>query len=185
MNPPSFPKGVSAPAEGTVGRSVAGIETSIIADFPGFDELVQASRDTFVLLPAGIEAPSDKRPIFASSLPTVLKLARAEGVPMKVYKAPESPPLLDRRSSEWFGPAIFISSLFMTENPTAVSLALGMLSNYLTTLFSGREGVSVSLDIYVADDGTRTTTKVSYRGPVSGIRDLRGPLDAAVGSKRR
>ena len=156
-----------------------GNETIALAVLPEFDALVEASRDSILLVPAGIEAPSDERPVFASSLPTVLKLARAEGVPMTIYGAPESPRLLEKRSSEWFGPAMFISSLFMTGNPNAVAVALGMLANYLTTLFSGREGASVSLDVYVADHRSRTTTKVSYRGPVGGIRDLRGPIEAA------
>jgi hypothetical protein len=76
------------------------VESIALAALPEFDALVEASRDSILLVPAGIEAPSDERPVFASSVPTVLKLARAEGVPMTIYGAPESPRLLEKRSSE-------------------------------------------------------------------------------------
>lgn len=155
------------------------IETSIVTSLAGFDDLVAAARNAILLLPVGVEARSSEGRPFASSLPTVLKLAKASGIPMAVYGSSASPPLLERRSSEWFAPAMFISNLFLSDNQNAVSLAISMLANYLTTFFSGRTGASVTLDLYIADTGTRETTKVAYRGPVDGIHEIQGVIEAA------
>jgi hypothetical protein len=157
--------------------AVGNIETSVVTSLARFDDLAAAARNAILLVPVNIEEP-EGRP-FASSLPTVLKLAKADGVPMAVFGSPAAPPLFERRSSEWFAPAMFVSSLFLSDNQNAVSLALSMLANYLTTLFSGRAGASVSLDLYIADTGTRETTKVAYRGPVEGIHAIQGVVEAA------
>jgi hypothetical protein len=164
---------------------IGNIETSIVPSLAGFDHLAAAARDAILLVPVGVEAPSREGRPFASSLPTVLKLAKASGVPMAVHGSPASPALLERRSSEWFGPAMFISSLFLSDNQNAVSLAISMLANYLTTLFSGKPGASVSLDIYIGDTETRETTKVTYRGPVDGIHEIQGVIEAARRKKGR
>jgi hypothetical protein len=156
------------------------IEISQVVDVSKFATIVQEATNQIVLLPNNIESTEGEQNLYASSLPTVLKLARQHGLPVAVHGDVSSSALLEQRSVEWFGPAIFVSSLFASQNPHAVSVALSMLANYLTTLFSGRSDASANLDIYVRQDRAGTITKIKYNGAVSGIVGVKDTVDRVL-----
>jgi hypothetical protein len=149
------------------------IETTDIKDQKSFDLVREASR--IVFLPSNFETDNKENMHFPSTLPTVLKLAKKEGLAVCVFGDPVSTKLLEQRSFEWFAPSMFISSLYFSSNPDGVSIALNMLSNYLTTIFAGlpksTEG-SVSLNIFYKNEKTGLTKKVSYKGPSSGLKEV-------------
>jgi hypothetical protein len=142
--------------------------------------MVEHGRVQLLIVAANVESSALEAPLFASTLPTVVKLAKKAGVPLAVWPAVESPRLLEQRSVEWFAPALFVSSLLYTTNAHAVSVALSMLANYLTTLFGQSSGAGVRLDIYVHNGAKGSTTKVSYRGPVAGLERLDDTIRAAA-----
>jgi hypothetical protein len=145
-----------------------------------FDEMAELGRDSILILPANAEALSSEAPIFASTLPTVVKLAKQEGLPFAIWPVVENPRLLEQRSVEWFAPALFVSSLLYTTNPHAVSVALSIVANYLTMLFGGTSAAVVRLNVYVRNDKKGSTAKISYKGPVAGMKHLDDAIRAAA-----
>jgi len=74
--------------------------------------------------------------------------------------------------AEWIGPIIFVSGALLSNNPQAISVALGVISNYLTDWFKGlTSGKNVRLDV-VVEAGEEGYKRISYEGPVEGLRDL-------------
>ena len=65
-----------------------------------------------------------------------------------------------------------ISALFLSQNPNAISVAIGVISNYLTDWFKGTVGDKrVRLDIVVEIEGSKYK-RVHYDGNVEGLREL-------------
>lgn len=58
-------------------------------------------------------------------------------------------------------------------NQEVVSVALNVLSNYITDFFKGVTGTKiVKLDIIVEKNGDTTCKKISYEGDAEGIKSL-------------
>ena len=49
-------------------------------------------------------------------------------------------PSIQEKSFDWIGPTIFISASMLTQNEVMVTLALNVLSNYITDFFKGHVG---------------------------------------------
>jgi len=81
-------------------------------------------------------------------------------------------PHIHERYAEWIGPVIFISASVLSQDPHAVSVALGVLSNYLTDFFKGVPISSrkVKLSLVVEDVGGYK--RIDYEGNVEGLARL-------------
>ena len=73
---------------------------------------------------------------------------------------------------EWIGPTISVSFALYSQNPHIVSLALGVVSNYLTDWFKGTVGQkNASLDV-VVETKKKTCKRIHYEGHISGLEKL-------------
>ena len=147
------------------------IEISDVSNTSRLDAFAKDAAKQVFFVPVNIESADE--PIFTSTLATVTKLARQQGVAFGVYPTEPSTKFLEQRSIDWFGPPMLISSLLYTNNPNAVSIAFGMIANYLTSIFSGRQDdVAARFEIYVQDDVRKVTKKIQYNGPVCGLEKI-------------
>ena len=78
-----------------------------------------------------------------------------------------------RKSAEIYLPAIFISLSLVSENPSIVSVALNVLSNYITEFFKGTFGKkTVNIEFFIETRKKNVVKKVAYKGDVQGLSEL-------------
>lgn len=150
-----------------------------ISDYPSVQErLTTLGCDFpqgFAVLPANFAVAAQRSDLKElAEAPTVRKLLRSSGLPVSSILADgERAPLILNRSAGWTGPALFIAAGLLSSNATAVSLALGVLTNYLSDFLKGslREK-GVSIDIIVERKGDRVCKRISYQGPIEGLQTL-------------
>jgi hypothetical protein len=80
----------------------------------------------------------------------------------------EKPGFIHNKNHDWAA-FIFISSALISSNPAAVSVALGVISNYLTDMFKGTPDKKIRLDIAVERKGDRVSKKLTYEGDAAGL----------------
>lgn len=117
---------------------------------------------------------------FASTLPTVMKILKNGNLQVGLVGGNEKALLLDQRSIEWFSPIFLIGSMFYSQNPEAVSIALSMIANYLTAIFSGKPKSVANFTIYLHDDQKKLTKRVNYKGDVAGISELSKVIESTM-----
>ncbi len=101
----------------------------------------------------------------------VRKVLERHDLPMgDVMPAGERPRSLHYKSANWTA-LLFVSAALLSENPHAVSVALGVISNYVTDLFRGRPGKTARLSI-VAESSDGACKKLTYEGDPAGIPSL-------------
>jgi hypothetical protein len=126
------------------------------------------------LLPINLESAASMAELLqASEAATIRKLLVAEGIPLDdILDRRRRPPYVKNKSFEWVAPGLFVSASLYSQNPALVSVALGVVANYATDFFKGMSGEhEVSLNIIV-ERKNRTYRKVSYLGPVEGLKEL-------------
>jgi hypothetical protein len=131
--------------------------------------------DRMALLPVNFEsAASVAEFLQASESATVRKLFLAEGLPIdEIVDRSQRPPYIKNKSFEWAAPIIFVSAALYSQNPTAVTLALNVLANYATEFFRGYGPIAgVKLDVVVERKRNETYKRISYQGPIAGVKDL-------------
>lgn len=126
------------------------------------------------LIPANFETAATKQEL-AHDLHglTVRTLWREAGLEESRLEEPgEHWPSAQRDALEWLGPTIFVSASLVSENPTAVSIALSVVANYVTDFFKGVPPVQrrASLDV-VVEDPPGSYRRVRYRGPPEGLQE--------------
>jgi hypothetical protein len=97
---------------------------------------------------------------------TLLKVNKIAYV--EIFDEDDQPPYLQQYGSEWFGPTLFISASLLSQDPNALSVALGIITNYLYDLFKGAKDGKSSLDvIFQQADGS--CKEIHYSGPPDGL----------------
>lgn len=149
------------------------------SDYASVDERISALGcvfpDGLAMLPNNFEwaaARTEFRmPDAGSTIRTVL---RNGGLPTGSLLPPgERAPTINNNSSEWIGPTIFVSASLASQDPNAVSVALGLITNYLTDFFKGRpEPKSAKLAFVIERKRDRVCKKLDYEGPVEGLAAL-------------
>ena len=100
----------------------------------------------------------------------VVKLLKENKIPVSIIKrGGQTLPTSHTASSGWVAPTLLVSAALWLQNPEAVSLALGVVANYLADRF---KGTKAELDIVLPEDGSRPCKKISYKGPVEGLKEL-------------
>lgn len=128
------------------------------------------------LLPRNFDSATSKDQLLhESEAPTVRILwrrARLEETPIEP-EGERFPQISEKSFEEWVGPTIFASAALLSQNPAVVSVALGVISNYLTDWFKGTamDRRKVRLDV-VVETGKSQYSKLHYEGPVEGLQDL-------------
>ena len=130
---------------------------------------------SLAFLPRNFEkAESKKNLLHESSVATIRILFRKNKItetPLEL-EGEKFPQISEKGFVEWVGPIIFVSFAALSQDPNILSLALGVISNYLTDFFKGIPGIrNARLDI-VVETKEKTYKKIHYEGPVSGLEKL-------------
>ncbi len=89
------------------------------------------------------------------------------------------PSYLTNKSFEWTAPTLFVAASLWSDNASAVSIALGLVINYLTDFFKGIGGShKVKMSFVVEKNGSRTCKKLSYEGSIEGLSTLAKSIKA-------
>ena len=127
------------------------------------------------LLPINFDTADSKDDlVYEDAVLTVRKLWRQAGITeTKLEKEEEKFPYKQRKSFEWVAPTIFVSASLLSQNPDFVSIALNVISTYLTDYFKGVVGhKTVKFDIVVEQDEQRKSKRIQYEGSLEGIDKL-------------
>ena len=131
--------------------------------------------ESITLLPRNFEnARSKNELVYETTTPTVRTLWRQNDITENALEKPEDRfPLVIEDSFEWIGPIIFVSSSIISQNPHSITVALNVISNYLTGWFKGipRRDREAKLSI-VVETKDMSYRKMEYEGPPEGLKDL-------------
>jgi hypothetical protein len=106
----------------------------------------------------------------------VRTLWRQANVEEERLDSPEAPfPRVSEHHADWIGPTVFLSSALLSESPALVSVALGVITNYVTDLFKGVPGKHTARLHVIVERSTGDCVQVTYNGPATGIGEV---LDA-------
>jgi len=128
-----------------------------------------------VILPRDVDtAATAAALIHEADAATVRKLLAAAGLRVRQVEPSASRlPVAVQKSADWIAPTLFVTSLLLTQNASAVQIALGVIESYISDYLKGIVPSSrVQLSFVVETSRSGTTKRVLYQGPVSGIRDL-------------
>ena len=130
---------------------------------------------SFALLPRNFEtAKSKSELVHESTTPTIRTLWRQNNiVETRLEEEGEKLPYAQEKAFVWVGPTIFISIALFSQNPLIISVALNVISNYLTDWFKGipKDSRKAKLSI-VRETKNGDYEKVEYEGPPEGIKEL-------------
>ncbi len=130
---------------------------------------------SLAILPRNLESAKQYEDLFLDGeAATVRILWRGVGLEEERLDSPDAPfPQLQEKSFvEWVGPTLFIGFSLWSQNEALVTLALSVISDYVTDFLKGLPGEErAKLDIVIETrDGSNK--KVNFRGPVSGLKEL-------------
>jgi len=127
------------------------------------------------LLPRNFnKAESKYSLIHESTASTVRKLWKQSNVlESPIEKNAEKYAQICEEAFQWIGPTIFIPALIITQNPYLVSMAINVISNYLTDWFKGISSKSrlARLSV-VVETKSGISKRINYKGPVNGLKEL-------------
>lgn len=138
------------------------------------------NRNAFTIMPDNYQSDNEE-PHYSPNAIAIKKIAKLAGIEIETFSTIET--VYEKRSNEWFGPVILITSGMYSQNPELISISCGLIANYLTTIFKGKEMPEASLTYLYSKDGKKEVTEISYRGPADKISEI---VDAvkAVASKQ-
>ena len=103
---------------------------------------------------------------------TVKKLLRTNNIAYsEVFDADSQPAYLQQYGFEWFGPTLFFTAAALSQNPSVLSVSLGIITNYLYDLFKGAKNGTASLDVII-EKADGSCKKVNYKGPPEGLASV-------------
>ena len=89
------------------------------------------------------------------------------------------PSYLTNKSFEWTAPTLFVAASLWSDNASAINIALGLITNYLTDFFKGIGGShKIKISFVVERNGSRICKKLSYEGTIEGLSTLESSIKA-------
>jgi len=131
-------------------------------------------------VPSGIAILPDNFPkaatrqdlLFGSEASTIRKLFKNNNFPIDdLLPVGERVGAIHNKHFEW-APLLFISVGLLSNDPNAVTVALGIIANYATDFFKGMSGKNVKLNVVVEKKKDHTCKMISYEGDISGLSTL-------------
>jgi hypothetical protein len=112
--------------------------------------------------------------VHESTVPTIRTLWRQADVEeTRLENSGETYPYVHEKSVDWVSPVIFVSFLLLSQNPAAVTIALGVISNYLTDFFKGRiKNPRVKFDLVVEKNREGMCRKIHFEGDLEGLAKI-------------
>ena len=138
-------------------------------------ELGLRSPSGLAILPRNFDsAASPCEFLYEGSTPTVRLLWREAGVTETSLESEVGKPTcVGEKAATWIAPTVFVSATLLAGNPQLVSIAINVISNYLSDMFRGLPvGRDVRLDLVVEKASRRKCVRVRYEGKLEGLRDL-------------
>ena len=125
------------------------------------------------IMPENFETAATRRDLIVRAEgSTIRKLLRNQQLPLDDFlPSGERARFVHNKSHDWAA-FIFISGALLSSNPSAVSLALGIISNYLTDIFKGTPDKKIKLDIAVERKGDHVCKKLTYEGDALGLAEI-------------
>lgn len=110
--------------------------------------------------------------IYSDSITDLRKIFKSNNIQTE-FLSNEIPKFRLRKNADWFGPAFFIAFSMLTENKDLITVALNVLSNYVTDLFKGSFSTKTAkLEIVVEISKNKEYRRIKYEGSPEGIKDL-------------
>lgn len=129
----------------------------------------------FTILPENFDS-ADARVDFRyrSEAATIRTLFRNHGIPVGNLLLPgERPSYITNKSFEWTAPALFVAVALLSDNGTAISIALSVVANYLTDFFKGVAGTpKIKMTFVIEEAKGQTCRKLEYEGSIEGLAAL-------------
>lgn len=129
--------------------------------------------DNFTDLVIIPELAKNGQDIYSSEIISFHKYANNQ-IKLDYLKKPDL--LLEQRSAEWFGPTLLITTAALTQNTELISIALSVISNYLTEYFKGRKEPNIKIS-FITQKSKTQFTKFDYEGDKEGLKEFGKLLD--------
>ena len=94
-------------------------------------------------------------------------------------------PRLSEHHADWIGPTVFLSSALLSETPALVSIALGVIANYVTDLFKGVPGKHTARLHVVVEQKDGGCVQLTYNGPATEIGQIVDAVGDLTGCDRQ
>lgn len=136
----------------------------------------------FAILPLNFEIAANIDEFrHASESATVRTLFRNNSIPLTdILPADKKAAYVQNNAFEWVSPLLFVSSALLSHNPHLISIALGVIANYVTDFYKGITGKpEVKIEIVVERSKSKTCKKISYQGPPEGLINLADVIKGA------
>lgn len=112
--------------------------------------------------------------VHESNCATVRTLLRSAGIEEKrIEHEGAKIPYVQENDFTWVGPILFFAAAEVSRNPEIISVALGVIANYLTDFFRGIPGGRrVTFDVVIEQTRSKKTVRVHYDGSPEGFKEL-------------
>ena len=145
-----------------------------IDDLAAIDDVtLSRGANSILLLPLNWRSNGEEE-IYAESTDSIAKLFSQENIPSESLSPLTAQTILKQeRYADWVAPTLFVSSLLLSQNQVAASITLNVIANYVTDQFKGiKDDPAVKLQIVHTTLKGKTTRKISYEGPASGLAEV-------------
>jgi hypothetical protein len=143
---------------------------SIIAIEPPGKDIERCAASSILFVPENWPAER-KDHVYSSTVDSVVKLLKQNEVPVETLDPIDATTALqDNRGLDWIVPTFVVSGSLVTQNPMLISVALGVIANYVTDLLKGlKSDPVVKLNIIQTAADVKKAQRICYEGPVSGM----------------
>lgn len=129
----------------------------------------------FAFIPLNFEVASSKDDlVYSSEVKSVRKLLTQNKVGIdKIENENDHQFFLHQHNATWLAPTIFVGVSLLSENPNAISIALNVLSNYLTDFFKrDAQNSNFKMDIIVEVEKDKSFKKITIEGEPKDFKEL-------------
>ncbi len=133
-----------------------------------FVELGLAPTSQLAIVPSNFLTAANQRELYFVPATSDFKvLLRQAGLtPAKVTPEGVRIPFRDDRDRTLILPVLFLGATFLAENSHLISVALGVLANYVTDFFKGKAGVNkVDCKVLIETTDKKTIRTFDFKGP--------------------
>ncbi|MCG9890497.1 MAG: hypothetical protein MH252_05440 [Thermosynechococcaceae cyanobacterium MS004] len=162
------------------------VDFKIVDDDSTIKQLVEMGVDLSSGLILAPEINESSEILYSTTTPTLRKLMRFNDIPLIFpHEDKNEVRYLELRSFDWYAPIIVVTSLFSTSNPTAINIALGIITNYLTDFLKGSSFHSKAHLKILIQQENGMDRRIEYSGPVEGIKEISMVINRLLIDNRR
>lgn len=124
----------------------------------------------FAAMPANFETADSRQDLLLRGEATTIRtLLRNANLPIESFlPSGEAPGFVHNKSHHWEA-VLFVSAGVLSQNSAAVSIALGLITNYLTDYFKGEPQKQIKFSVITEVTPDRTYKEINYEGDVAGL----------------